>query len=211
MQWVNLSKSDDTMVIKFDAINRLKKSLNDLSTAKSLTARISWMTTECFDQPIFVTGEQTDNKRIENSIVRNILNNEEMEFPNDTDHISLPNTAEEIKQQSIDENKLFIETELKKSEKDVETENLINNAKHDLIKTFTDPSDGMMVDDIINVNDWINKSDNKKLDQDVQQNYNKIASEMIRANNAGLLSQMISNNKIRKITAQKEHESKQSA
>ena len=154
---MNLSKSDDTIVIKFDAIYRLKKSLNNLLTVKSLafdTVRILWMTSEFFDRPIFVTGEQTDNKRIENNIVRNILKNEKMEFPNDTDHISLPNTAEEIKQQSTDENKLFIETELKKNGRDVETlENLINDTKHDLIKTFTDPSDGMIFDDIINVND----------------------------------------------------------
>ena len=59
------------------------------------------------------------------------------------------------------------------------------------------------------------KTDNKKLDQDVEQNYNEIASEMIKANNADLLSQMISSNKIRdlqilqKITAQKQHKSKQ--
>ena len=30
----------------------------------------------------------------------------------------------------------------------------------------------------INVNDWVNKTDNKKLDQDVQQNYNESVSEM---------------------------------
>ena len=48
-----------------------------------------------------------------------------MEFPTDTDHICLPNTAEDIKKQSIDEKKLFIETELKKNERDAETlENL---------------------------------------------------------------------------------------
>ena len=41
------------------------------------------------------------------------------------------------------------------------------------------------------------KTDNKKLDQDVEQNYNEIASEMIKVNNADLLSQMISSNKIR--------------
>ena len=41
------------------------------------------------------------------------------------------------------------------------------------------------------------KTDNKKLDQDVEQNYNEIASEMIKAKNADLLSQMISSNKIR--------------
>ena len=99
-----LSKSDDIIVIKFDAINVLNKSLNDLLTVETLpfdTARIKKMT-GFFDQPIFVS-EQTDNKRIENSIVRNILNDEKMEFPTDTDHISMPNTAEEMKQQSIDE------------------------------------------------------------------------------------------------------------
>ena len=106
-----MSKSDDTIVIKFDAINRLNKSLNNLLLpVESLafnTARISRMTTDFLDRPIFVTGEQTDNKRIENSIVRNILKNEKIEFPTDTDHVSLPNSAEEIKQQSINENKLF--------------------------------------------------------------------------------------------------------
>ena len=141
-----------------------------------------------------------------------------MEFPTDTDHTSLPNTAEQIKQQSIDENKLFIETKLKKSERDVETlENLINDTKHDLIKTFIDPSDCMIVDDITNVNNWVKKSNNTNQDQDVQQNYNETVIEMIPANNSDLLSQMISNKEIRdqlileKNTVQKEHESKQLA
>ena len=141
-----------------------------------------------------------------------------MEFPTDTDHTSLPNTAEQIKQQSIDENKLFTETKLKKNERDVETlENLINDTKHDLIKTFIDPSDCMIVDDITNVNNWVKKSDNTNQDQDVQQNYNETVTEMIPANNSDLLSQMISNKEIRdqlileKNTVQKEHESKQLA
>ena len=72
-------------------------------------------------------------------------------------------------------------------------------AKRDLIKIFIDPSDGMIVDDIINVNEWVDKADEKKqqLVQHTQQNYNEIAGKMIRANNADLLSQMISNNEIR--------------
>ena len=44
----------------------------------------------------------------------------------------------------------------------------------------------MIVDDIINVNDWVNEADDKKLNQDVEQNYNEVASEIIRANNADL-------------------------
>ena len=47
------------------------------------------------DQPGFVSEEQTDNNRIEKDIVRNILNDEKIDFLTDTDHISLPNTAEE--------------------------------------------------------------------------------------------------------------------
>ena len=134
-----------------------------------------------------------------------------MEFPTDTSHIRLPNTVEEIKEQSVDGNKLFIETELKKNERDVEVlENLINDANGGLIKTCTNPSDSMILDDVINVNDWVNKTDNKKLDQDVRQNYNEIVRAMIRTNNADLLSQMVNNNEIKeslifeKIIAQKE-------
>ena len=70
-----LSKSDDTIVIKFDAINRLNKILNDFLTAVSLafeTAKTSRMTTEFFENPIFESGEQTDNKSIEDNIVKNI-------------------------------------------------------------------------------------------------------------------------------------------
>ena len=112
-----LSKSDDAILIKFDAIsNKLNNSLNDLLTGEALafeTKRVSRMMI-FFDQPVFVSAEQTDNNRIEKDIVINILNDEEIDFPTDTGHISLSNTAEEIKQQSIDENKLLLETELKK-------------------------------------------------------------------------------------------------
>ena len=112
-----LSKSDDAILIKFDAINnKLNNSLNDLLTGEALvfeTERVSRMMT-FFDQSVFVSEEQTDNNRIEKDIVINILNDEELDFLTDTDHISLSNTAEEIKQQSIDENKLLLETELKK-------------------------------------------------------------------------------------------------
>lgn len=87
-----LSKSDDTFVIKFDAINILNQILNELLTAKALTfdtPRVCRMMTN-LNQSIFVSDEHTDNKRIENSIVRNVLNDEKMGFPTDTDHISMP-------------------------------------------------------------------------------------------------------------------------
>ena len=40
-----------------------------------------------------------------------------IDFPTDTDHISLPNSAEKIKQQKINEEEIFLKTELKKNER----------------------------------------------------------------------------------------------
>ena len=40
-------------------------------------------------------------KKIENSVVNDIINDKKIDFPTDTDYISLPNSTEEIKQQKI--------------------------------------------------------------------------------------------------------------
>ena len=110
---------------------------------------------------------------------------------------------------------MLIKTELKRNERDFETlENMIDKANCKLIKTFTNPSNGMIFDDIINENDRANNEDNKKqqLDQNTQQNYNEISSEILHENNADLISEMITNNEIRdslileKITSQKQQE-----
>ena len=72
---------------------------------------------EDFDRPTFVVNEQTYNKKIENSIVSDIINDKKIDFPTDTDHISLPNSAKETKQQKINEDEMFLKTELKKRER----------------------------------------------------------------------------------------------
>ena len=70
---------------------------------------------EDFDRSVFVDNEQTFDKKIKNSIVSDIINDKKIDFPTDTDHISLPNSAEEIKQQKINEEEIFLKTELKKT------------------------------------------------------------------------------------------------
>ena len=72
-------------------------------------------------------------------------------------------------------------------------ENLIDETKRDLLKSFTEPDSDIVVHDIINVDDWRNKTKNR-LDLDIQQDYKESANEMIKANNADLLQQMIINN-----------------
>ena len=57
---------------------------------------------------------------------------------------------------------MFLKTELKKSKRDIKTlENLIDETKRDLLKIFTEPDSDVVVDDIININDWENKTKNK--------------------------------------------------
>ena len=78
--------------------------------------------------------------------------------------------------------------------RDVETlENLTAETKRDLIKTFTEPDHDLVVDNIINVNDWGNKIKNE-LDLAIEQVYKESASEMIKANNADLQQKMTTNN-----------------
>ena len=48
-----------------------------------------------------------------NSIVSDIINNKRIDFPTDNNHISLPNSAEEIKQEKINEEEMFLKTGLK--------------------------------------------------------------------------------------------------
>ena len=57
---------------------------------------------------------------------------------------------------------MFLKTELKKNKRDIKTlENLIDETKRDLLKIFTEPDSDVVVDDIININDWGNKTKNK--------------------------------------------------
>ena len=89
---------------------------------------------------------------------------------------------------------MFLKTELKKTETDIETlQNLIDETKSVLLKAFTKPDGDAVVDDSINVNDWRNKTKNI-LELDIQQDYKETASEMIKANNADFLQQIITNN-----------------
>ena len=40
---------------------------------------------------------KTENQKFEDDVVRNILYDFKVEYPHDTDHLTFPNTADEIK------------------------------------------------------------------------------------------------------------------
>ena len=86
-----------TINIKFDAINELNKSINNLlmneanNFINQENQRLSFNSVNNF---------KSENKKIEEDVVDNILNDFTIEHPEESDHLFYPNTADKIKKQS---------------------------------------------------------------------------------------------------------------
>ena len=111
-----LSKSNDKILVNFNVINQLNKNLNSLiiGEIRAFENPKIKMLLDDFDRTRFVVGEQSSNDKIEDDILSDILNDKKIDFPTETDHISLPNMAEEIKQQKVNEEEMNIKALLKK-------------------------------------------------------------------------------------------------
>ena len=201
-----LGKSGNSILLKFDAINKLNKSINSLLVNKMLTfenAEIEIL--QNFFDPLTLVGDElTINDKIKNTIVKEVLKDEKP--PSDVDDSNNPmaKMTEEIEQDNIIQNRLFLETELKKDERDFETgNNLVEEGTRQLIQTITNPDYEATFNDIININDWTNniKEDQDlrepKLDRHTQQNFNAVVVAMIPENNANILPRMLAKNEIR--------------
>ena len=78
---------------------------------------------------------KTENQKFENDV--NILYDFKVEYPHDADHLTFPNTADEIKKQTPDEREQKNKIDFALNERDQEIqEGIILDAKKDLIKTL---------------------------------------------------------------------------
>lgn len=105
-----LSKSDDLILLKLEAINKLNKSRNTLLVNKMLAnenAEIEKLQ-NFFDPPV-TAG---DGPTIINKIVSTIVKDEKppSEVDNNDSDISIAKTTEEIEQGNIIQNSHFLET-----------------------------------------------------------------------------------------------------
>ena len=95
-----LNELDGTTTIKFDAINELNKSINNLLMDEAnkfinqKNQRLSFNSVNDF---------KSENKKIKEDIADNILNDFTIEHPQESDHLFYPNTADEINKQIQDE------------------------------------------------------------------------------------------------------------
>ena len=80
----------------------------------------------------------TINSKLESRIVKEIFKDEKSTSDIDNSDIPIAKTTEEIEQENIIQNSLFLETKLKKDKSDFETvNNLVKKGTRELIQTIT--------------------------------------------------------------------------
>ena len=92
-----LSRDDDRIDIKFDAIKELNKSIKKL--LKDEVDRNSDISFINF-RPEQFEEIKDPNRLFEKNVVENIMSGNRVDYPQDTDHMSFPNTEQEILVQS---------------------------------------------------------------------------------------------------------------
>ena len=81
--------------------------------------------------------------KIESGLLNAILNDKEMEFPDDNEFFTFADTSEKITEDEIKENKLFLETQLKVDQRDFETiENVKQESEQEMKTNLTTDSSG---------------------------------------------------------------------
>ena len=88
-----LNEMDDRVKLKFNAINDLNKNINNLLITEA--NRFKMLLKEI--RMANFADHKTEYQKFEDDVVRNILYEFKVEYPHDTDHLTFPNTAHEIK------------------------------------------------------------------------------------------------------------------
>ena len=88
-----LNEMYDRVKFKFNAINDLNKNINNLLITEA--NRFKMLLKEI--RMANFADHKTEYQKFEDDVVRNILYEFKVEYPHDTDHLTFPNTADEIK------------------------------------------------------------------------------------------------------------------
>ena len=140
-----LTIDDDSVEIEFDAIVQLNKNLKRLiRDYDKYEIKIIDFNESSFEQI------KDKNQLIEEEVVSNIINDVQIEYPNDNENLSFPNTPSEILKES-NENKMFekITTDAFNERDEEISQELITTARNDLIKSITDDG-GEIPTDVLN-------------------------------------------------------------
>ena len=190
-----LDELDETTNIKFDAINELNKSINNLlmdEANKFINQKNQRLS---FD---LVNNFKSENKKIEQDIVDNILNDFTIEHPQESDHLFYPNIADEINKQSQDEEeqKRRLDIVLNKREREIE-KGMIFDPKKNLLKTLVG-IDSDISSSGVNLSDLnVEKMEINVKKHNLNEQFKEATKRMIQQNNMDIIAKGLVDNVIK--------------
>ena len=168
---------EDRVKLKFDAINDLNKSINNLL----ITEANKFKTLPKEIQIGNFVAHKTENQKFEDNVVRNILYDFKVEYSHDTDHLTFPNYLEQ---------KDKLDFALNKRDQEIQ-EGINFDAKKDLIKTLAD-LDGDISNEIVKLSDFNNGAVELEItDYDLKNRFEQTANKLIQENNVDIVSKML--------------------
>ena len=165
LSWQALTNDNDSVQIKFEAITELVESINFLLQKKIYEPKKRTQEINAKIQDKLLEKEivqiRTKNEQVEREIVKDILKNNTTDY---TPQYTLPivKTDAENERDKISENKNYITTELVKKERDIQIiDDITKKDQKDLIRSITDPADGILTNENMAPSDWT-RSDNNE-------------------------------------------------
>ena len=185
----------DNIPSPFDAINELNKSINNLLMDKAnkfinqKNQRLSFNSVNDF---------KSENKKIEEDIADNILNDFTIEHLQESDHLFYPNTADEINKQSQDEEEQKRRLDIVLNERQCEIEKaMIFDAKKNLLKTLAG-IDGNISSSVVYLSDLnIGKMETNAKEHNLIEQFKETTERMIQQNNMDIIAKRLVDNVIK--------------
>ena len=184
LSWHALTNDNDSVKIKFEAITELVKGINSLLQKKiyeskkrtqEINARIQ---NELLEKEI--AQIRTKNEQVEREIVKDILNNNTTDY---TPKFTLPTikTDAEAERDKTRENENYITTELVKKQRDIQIiDDITKKDQKDLIRSVTDPADGILTNENITPSDWTRSDNNEPVQPQLDPGVINVMQEMVR-------------------------------
>ena len=184
LSWQALTNDNDSVKIKFDAIADLVKGINFLLQKKIYDSKKKTQEINAKIQNKLLEKEiaqiRTKNEQVEREIVKDILKNNTTDY---TPQYTIPTvkTDAESERDKIRENKNYIKTELVKKERDFQTiDDITKKNQKDLIRSVTDPADGILTNENVTSSDWTRSDNNEPVQSQLDPGVLHVMQEMVK-------------------------------
>ena len=184
LSWQVLTNDNNSVQIKFEAITELVKSINFLLQKKIYESKKRTQEINAKIQDKLLEKEiaqiRTKNEQVEREIVKDILKNNTTDY---TPQYTLPTvkTDAENERDKISENKNYITTELVRKERDIQIiDDITKKDKKDLIRSITDPADGILTNENITPSDWTRSDNNEPVQPQLDPGVINVMQQMVK-------------------------------